>query len=308
MGDAVTVVTEAKVAYERTGARDPKVTEALSRVEGAVARLDSSYGKAAARKAKGGELSGKEKQQLAQMRAKQKELQAKLDEVENKANSNSTSIKGLKEIRRSSDTIYRSRDTLGDFLAALITLRIIDGMLWGWHWWWGPWGVWVPDYTFIYVDVYYYDAIDVIDYDWDLVDYEIDVADLDLNVSMDEAELDTMDAFVDSPEFDYAPADLTHGGELDASELDQDNLTDLESEPESLPETTFDGEPSFEETAPADLTPEPMPMGQPLLQDDTYLEPRDTGGFSDSMDSDMGMEPGMDMDSGMDFDGGGMDY
>ena len=33
-------------------------------------------------------------------------------------------------------------------------LRILDGLLWGCHPWWGIWGEWYPGYSVVIVDIY----------------------------------------------------------------------------------------------------------------------------------------------------------
>lgn len=208
LGDAVGAVNQASVTLDMSGARDAKVKSALNKVRDAVMLLDERFGKAAARKAKGGGLTAREKQHLAKMRANQEVLQQKLKRVEKKVGRNGKAIRGIQQIREKSDRIRQSRDNTGDYLAALVTLQVVDGLLWGWHWWWGPWGAWVEPFSSGYVDVYYA-SVDMMEYDWAVAEIATDIYDYDLYVDISAAEMEYADTYIETTDFVVTEAELT---------------------------------------------------------------------------------------------------
>jgi hypothetical protein len=239
------------------------------------------------------------------MRDKQKELQQKLKDVAKKVSRNREAIRGIERIRRESDRIYHARDRVSDFLAALLAIRVVDGLLWGWHWWWGPWGGWVEHYSFVYVDVYY-DAIDVIDYDWAVTEAEVAVGDYDLEVAIDDADVAEADAYLDATNLDVTADDIeVLGGE---GLTDDAAPADLELRPEDIadiPETRpAEPEPNLSDVEePTDYSEVPETI-EPASSDYDAGPPvdADVGSLDIPMD-----DGGADFDAGMDMDTGGAD-
>ena len=127
---------------------------------------------------------------------------------------------------------------------------MIDGLLWGSHWWWGPWGGWYGDWSVGWIGIHH-SIIGDFDYDWGYYEsVEVDVGTLDLDVAIDDAELTELDSFVESQDVDLAEdfaAISLEGvaqpgeGELDDPLFDgasDDALTEqlpaIEPEPEAL--------------------------------------------------------------------------
>jgi hypothetical protein len=313
LGTAVSAATEADVAFGLSGAKDSQVAEALDTTRNAVTLLDKQFGKGAARQKKGGQLSAKEKQQLEQIRRKQAELQGKLDEVERKAKLNQAELKRLREMRRHSDDIYRSRDTVGDFVAALFVMRMIDGLLWGCHWWWGPWGMWVGPFSYGFGDIYFV-SIDIIDYDWIAMDEAVELAELgdimdaaevaevielaETADEMDAAEIEEMDEFVEDTDFSLDNQDLS-----DLSGVEPGEMADAleRAEPvEPMPEA---GEVDLGDVPSDDPLPETAPLDEipdeAIPADEPMEAPMDVEPFE---------PPPVDMDLPVDdFGGGGFD-
>lgn len=344
LGDAVSAGHAAAVGLAQSGAWDGAVSKDLSRVQTILGVLERSFGKTAVRKQQGGELTAAERRQLAEMRRKQEELRGKLDGVQGKVAGNAAAISGIRRIREYSDSIYYSRDTIADFVAALTTIQIVDGLLWGWHWWWTPDGVWVEHYSLDVYDVYHA-SIDVIDYDWGytqaLVDVELEGYALD--EKMTEAEIESNDAYLEGVEGTIAETEF---GEMEKEEIvdGTDEIPEIDTPidgglAETLPAEPVDAKlegldaehlPAVEDldldyrddieppvaTQPID---EPMDTGVP--DNDAYVDSPgaggfegggfDQGGFDDASVPDM--DSGFDMDMGggemdMDMGGGDLDY
>ena len=311
LGDAVSAVTAASVALSQSGAHDRKVKGALDRVERAVGLLDQKYGKVAARRAKGGSLSAQEQRKLTALREKQKELRQKLKAVEKKAAGNTEAIKGIERIRRESDRIYYARDTVADFVAALVAIRVVDGLLWGWHWSWGPWGGWVEHYSFAYVNGYY-DAIDVMDYDWAITEAEVDLGDYDLEVAIDESDIADADDYLDAASLGVTADEIDA---LEGEGLTDDSMSpdlelrpeDIADSPETLPAEPESNLPDLDESSdyselPEAIEREPSDYGAGAGFDADPPMDADVGGFDMPMDG-----GGADFDGGMDMDMGGGD-
>ena len=290
LGDSVSAVVETSVAFEMSGAKDEKVETAIRKADKIIRLVDKTYGKSAALQARGGGLSAAEQEQFKKMKAKQAELQKKLTEMEKKVGKNSKAIEGIKLIQKESQRISTSRDSLGDFIAALVAVRIIDGLIFGWHWWWGPWGAWAVPFCFTYVDVYY-ESIDVVDYDWGLAEDYVDVADSDLAVPMSDAEVESMDSYLDSAEYDVMPADI--------GEFAEDRFPEPETLEQGLPaqlEAELDETTGTDTGAEVELPIAPSDPGE-VMDPGTadFAEPTDAG------DIDLG-EPMEVYEGGIDFE------
>jgi hypothetical protein len=316
LGDAVSAGHAAAVGLAQSGARDGAVRKDLNRVQNILGVLERSFGKTAARKKQGGELTAAERRQLAEIRRKQEELRRKLDGVQGKVTGNTAAISGIRRIREYSDSIYYSRDTVADFVAALITIQIVDGLLWGWHWWWAPYGVWVEHYS---LDVYgvYHASIDVIDYDWGYADAVLDV-ELEgyaLDEAVTEAEIEANEAYLDGVEETIVETELDAIEEEETVEgIDEG---DIETPPE-MPEIDSEIDSGLAETLPVEpvdegldgLNAEQFPAVEDLdLDSRDNIEPSvATQPIDEPMDASVpGYDDTIDSPGAGGFDGGGFD-
>lgn len=226
-------------AYELSGAKDAKIEKVMAALEENVTVLYDAFSKASERAKKGDELSPEEKARFDKIKQQQTELQRRLKAMENKVKKNKRALAALKEAQRRSTVISGYGPNTGDFLAALIALRILDGLIWGCHPWWGPWGAWYPGYSVVIIDIYddYYDAVP---YDWDYygdvaIDYDLALAD-DADILMDDgAMIDNFD-YIDSVDIDY-DGDLSDAA---LEGLEDVQPEDFENEDLGLDEAMFD--------------------------------------------------------------------
>ena len=161
----------------------------------AVDLLYENYSKEALRMKSGENLTSQEKEQLAKLKTQNEELNSKLDELEKKVDGNEKMIKKLKKIRSKSNEVTHCNNNSAGFFFAMLAMNMINGWMWGCHYWWGPYGGWYPDFYVGYVDIYV-DVIDDYGYDWGYLDGMIDTYDYDLEVEMDDLEIDTMDEYL----------------------------------------------------------------------------------------------------------------
>ncbi|WP_428027405.1 hypothetical protein [Altererythrobacter sp.] len=206
-------VIQADVAITMSGANNAALTKAMQTLTGLVTTLDQNYSKEAARLRKGGELTKEERRQLDELKKQQKEIMAKLDQVErNAAKNNKKMQEGIKKIRREAEKIRRAGYTSSGFVDGFIASRIMSSWMWGWHWWWGPWGAWCPGW--IDINIIIWDGwIDAVPYDWGYVDVAIDIDYVALELDMgtldiSDADLIAADDYLIDQEFDINDGDL----------------------------------------------------------------------------------------------------
>ena len=313
LGDARSALASVKVGYQQSGAKNAGIDKALTNIDRGVTLLERHAGPAKAGKSGGKGLSAKQKRQFDALKAKQAELKRKLRGVESKVGKNKAAIRAIRDIRSRSDRIYHSRNTAADYFAALMAARVIDGLLWGWHWWWGPWGGWIDPWCGGFVDVYY-DSISVIDIDMTVIDVDIDIEDYALDADIDQVELDAVDDELSSGDFDLSEAEIDtiadDGFGDGAGDLEMETLPEpeLPGEGEAVPEIDLLPEP--EALPEVDTLPEPEPLPVPELESfpEPVAEPMpidNGGGFEGG-----GFDGGGFDDGGFDgggFDGGGFD-
>ncbi len=247
LADATSAVEEVKITLSMSGSKDPSVQEGVEKVDAAVSLLREHYSKEAVRRKQGGELSEEERAKLNQMKEKQAELEQKLTELEGKVGKNETLIKGIQEVRNKSQQVAHSNNNVSGFLFAMTAMSVISGLIWGWHWWWGPFGAWGPGFSFGFTEIYVDTIIVVdVDYDWDLADEYVDTMDLDLEVELDDLELEQMDEYLDESDFeisdnmleDFSSDELEFEGEMDVT--DTADSEDLDVGDFSGEEDTFE--------------------------------------------------------------------
>lgn len=209
---------QAKIGLVMSGNSSLSLDEAMDTLSGILNTLNENYSKEAARLKQGGKLTAAEKKQLDKLIAQQDVLLSRLDEVEKKVSANNAEIKkGVKKIRENSKKIKRSKYTAAGFAGGFFAAHMTYDLLWGWCWWWGPWGSWCPGFIDVNV-IIWDDWIDHYAYDWALIDDYVDVADLELDViDIDDADLAESDAFLENGDFGLGDGDL---GEM-TSDLNQ---------------------------------------------------------------------------------------
>lgn len=200
---------QAKIGIIMSGSSNQLLDKAMGTLSGILNTLNENYSKEAARLKKGGKLNDAEKKKLDKLIAQQDELLSKLDKVEKNVASNNEKIKkGIKKIRENSKKIKNSRYTTAGFAGGFFAAHMTYDLLWGWHWWWGPWGGWCPGFIDANVIVWD-DWVDHYEYDWGLVDDYVDAGDLELDtIDIDASGLAESDAFLDNGDFGLADGDL----------------------------------------------------------------------------------------------------
>ncbi len=231
LASASALVEQAQIAYAMNDSGNAEVAKSLETLSGIVATLNENYSKEAARLKQGGELTAKERTQLDKLKAQQRQLQKKLAETERNVAKNNRKIKrGMERIRENSRRIERAGYGVGDFFAAMIAARIVSELLWGWHWWWGPWGGWAPGVIVVQIDVWD-DWAELYDYDWDLVDTYADVSELELDgIDIADADVEETESWLEAGDFSLEEGDLAAmTGDLEAGGWD-DVSTDIGQE------------------------------------------------------------------------------
>lgn len=289
LASASAAYAQAKIGLVMSGASNPSIDKPMDTLQGIIESLNNNFSKEAARLKQGGKLTAAEKKKLDKLIAQQDALLAKLDKVEKNVAANNKEIKkGIKKIRENSKKIKNSRHTAAGFAGAFFAAHLTYDLLWGWHWWWGPWGGWAPGFININV-VIWDDWVDHYVYDWDLVDDYVDVADLEMDaIDIGDADMLASEAYLNDGDFGLGEGDLQ---EI-TSDLDygwDDVSTDTGAEIMNSYDSNLDNSSVYETEAPIETF-------QDYGMDDMG------GGFG-------GGDFGGDM-GGMDFGGGfgGMDF
>lgn len=199
LAESVTAKEEVITTYEMLEANDKGVSEGITKASTAIDLLYENYSKEALRMKSGKALNPQEKEQLAKLKTQNKELNSKLDELEKKVDGNEKMIKKIKKIRSTSNEVMHCNNNAAGFFFAMSAMNMMNGWMWGCHYWWGPYGGWYPGFYVGYVDIYV-DIMDDYAYDWGYLDGAIDTYDYDLEVEMDDLEIDTMDEYLDEIE------------------------------------------------------------------------------------------------------------
>lgn len=209
LATAGAAMRQAQIALEMNEAKSPAMRESMDTLLGIVRTLNGTYSKEAARLAQGRRLTNPERRQLARLKAQQADLERKLRVIEEKTGKNDARIReGTRRIRENSRRIRNARSNVGDFVGAMLAARVMSELIWGWHWWWGPWGWWCPGYVEINIIVWD-DWIVACPYDWDLVDYAVDVDHLELEtLDIYGAEVEAMDMWLEESDFSVESMDM----------------------------------------------------------------------------------------------------
>lgn len=275
LAETVTAKEEVLTTYEMLEANDAGVKEGIDKASHAIDLLYQNYSKEALRVKEGESLTSEEKAKLDQLKAQNQKLQKKLDELEGKVSDNQKMLKKIKKIRDKSNEVVHCHNNSAGFFFAMSAMNMINGWMWGCHWWWGPWGGWYPGFYAGYVDIYV-GVIDDYAYDWGYLDGVIDGSDYDLLVDMEQNEIDIMDDYLDEIDIENELSDqndMMYDHWEDAGELYDDTQEFDFIEDHYTPERMDDSQLSFE--------PEMMqePMEQMDFSDD--FSDMDFGGFDE---------------------------
>ena len=131
--DARQAQEQMEVDWELTDSKNQKVIENGKKLGHAISTLRKDYSKEAARRKKGGDLTADEKKQFEKIKAQQKDLLGKVDNLEEKAKKDKALTKGLNEIKKQANEILNGPSTLDAYLAghedAVIPGAITSGAL-----------------------------------------------------------------------------------------------------------------------------------------------------------------------------------
>ncbi|WP_136481587.1 coiled-coil domain-containing 22 family protein [Cognatitamlana onchidii] len=218
MAAALSTSEELKIVFQMTNVSDANIKKGIEKTTDAIHLLYTNYSKEAQDKDSNKPLNAQERKQLETLKSKQKELQAKLDDMETKMGKNA---KGVKELRKKSKELENAQNNRNDYFWAMHTFNMMHGWMWGWHWYWGPWGGWCPGFSVVIIDSYwdYYAFYD--GYDWGYMDPIIDM-DYALDYEIDLIEMDVYSDYIDNYEYiqpdtydDYNTPDTYDHGHYD---------------------------------------------------------------------------------------------
>ena len=264
LSETVTAKEEVITTYELLGAQDAGVKDGLDKASKAIDLLYENYSKEGLRMKEGEVLTSQETEKLKEVKAQNEALQSKLNDLEANVGNNEKMLKKLKKIRKKSNQVTHCHNNSAGFFFAMSAMNMINGWMWGAHYWWGPYGGWYPGFYYGYVDIYVH-VFDDYAYDWGYLDGAIDSYDYDLDVDLDHMDVDTMDEYMNDIEYEAEP----YNSQSDMNDY-QDHSTD-----------------SFEEVDQMDYHQEPeMPVMQPQMEYETM----DDFPAMDSMDSFDGMD------------------
>ena len=144
ISDARSAEEQMKIDWQLTDSKNKQVIADAKKLGHALAVLRTDFSKEAARKKKGGELTAKEKEEFAKIKAQQKALMVKVKALEGKAKKDKALEHGLHKIAHRANKIIKAPDTVAAFVATLYLVDEIEGMLYGYDYyvdkeWRGDW-------------------------------------------------------------------------------------------------------------------------------------------------------------------------
>jgi hypothetical protein len=276
MAEARKAEEQMKVDLQLTDSKNEKVIENGKKLGHAIALLHTDFSKEAARKKKGGDLTGKEKAEFDKIKAQQKELLAKIKTLEKAAQKDKALEKGLHEIEKQANYILKEPATVDAYIATLYLLDVQSGLVRGYEYYVDK--PWRADYLTLvnWTNTYetsYYEWEASVSYDWASVDTSVDIyegEDVDVSESVSDEEINTEESYAENESFDMSEAEEE----------------DVAAEEDTDEEVASDGEDSIEDAS---------DEGEDMSDDDA--------GDDDSGDDDSGDDNGGD-DGG---DDGGAD-
>lgn len=202
-----------KVDWELTDSKNKEVIENGKKLGHAIALLRTDFSKEAARKKKGGELTAKEKAEFDKIKARQKELLAKISKLDVDAKKDKALEKGLREMKKQAEHIVKEPVTLDTYIATLYLLDVQIGLIRGYEYyvdksWRGDYLV-LADWVHTY-ETSYYEWESSVSYDWALVDTTIDIdhsEDVTVSESVSEEEINSEEAYAEHESFDMSEAE-----------------------------------------------------------------------------------------------------
>jgi hypothetical protein len=202
-----------KVDWELTDSKNKAVIENGKKLGHAIALLRTDFSKEAARKKKGGELTAKEKEEFANIKAQQKELLGEIAKVETAAQKDKALAKGLSELKKLANHIINEPTTLDAYIDTLYVLDGQLGLIRGYEYYvekpWRAEYVSLVDWTNTY-ETSYYEWETSASYDWASADMTIDnynIEDVAVSESVSTEEISSEESYVESESFDMSEAE-----------------------------------------------------------------------------------------------------
>jgi len=236
-----------KVDWQLTDSKNQKVIENGKKLGHALALLRTDFSKDALRKKKGGELTDKEKAQFEKIKAQQKKLIAKVNELEGKTKTDKALEKGLAELKKQAGHILKEPATLDAYIATLYLLDLQAGLIRGYEYYvnkdWRKDYLVLVDYTKAY-DTWYSEWETSVTYDWTVVNTTVDVQEgeeVDVNADVSDEEINSESTFAENESFEMTDA------EEDEVAADEDNDEEVASADYDSMEDASDDEGQDEE-------------------------------------------------------------
>jgi hypothetical protein len=284
-----------KVDWQLTDSKNKAVIDNGKKLGHSLARLRTEFGKEAARKKKGGELTAQEKAQFEKLKGQQKDLLAKLKKVQGQSQKDKALGKGLKKIESQANRIINEPMNLKTYLATLYLLDQQAGLIRGYKYYVDK--AWRGDYLLLdnivnTYDTFYYDWGTGVTYDWAYVDTPVDIyehEDVEVTDPITDDEITSEESFAENEPVDMSEA------EQEEVAAEEDNDAEVDSDDTADDDSMDDGADEEGEEASDDGGDEDDGGGD-----------EDDGGDEDGGDDDGGDDDGGDDDGG-DDDGGGDD-
>jgi hypothetical protein len=282
ISDARAAEEQMKIDWQLTDSKNKQVIDDAKKLGHALAVLRTDFSKEAARKKKGGELSAKEKEAFAKIKAQQQALLTKVKALEGKAKKDKGLEHGLKRIAHSANKIVKAPDTVDGFVATLYLVDEIEGMLYGYDYyvdkeWRGDWinvetvtTEWEATYTEIEVSE---------TYEWTQIDESVEIytsEEYEVSEEISEEEIQTEETWAESESVEMSEAEEEEvAAEEDSdAEVESDNNEDEDSMDDDTDDEgeDFDGD------------------GSDDAEDDSGGDESDDGGDDGGSDDDGGEE------------------
>jgi hypothetical protein len=208
--EARSAEAQMNVDWQLTHSKNKQVIENGKKLGDAIALLRVNYSKEAARKKTGGELTATEKTEFEKIKAQQKDLLAKISELEKSAQKDKALEKGLREIQNQAERVITEPATLDGYIATLYLLDVQAGFIRGYEYYVEkPWrAAYLELVDWSGYDSSYYAWYNTVSYDWAWVDTSVDVyEDVTVSDSVSEEEISSEESYAESQSVDMSDAE-----------------------------------------------------------------------------------------------------
>jgi len=252
ISDARTAEEQMKVTWQLTDSKNKQVIDSGKKLGHALALLRDNYSLEAARKKKGGELTAKEKEEFAKIKAQQVQLLAKIKTLSAKAQKDKALEHGLKEMRKKANRIVKAPETVNGLVATMYAVDQLEGYIYGYNYyvdkeWRGDW---------INVDAYVassetvYDEFESVEtYEWSDTEVAVDIYEneqVEVSTEVSETEITSEENWAENESFDMSESEEEEvaveedtDAEVDSDDADDDDSMDDDSDDDG---EDFDGD------------------------------------------------------------------